>query len=115
MVIKDLSLLIKVVSKNQRNKALKKIIKESKKYNNVLNFIEIKKYEFEKSDKGIFTILGFLLLLILTMKDFFPAIYIITFLLFLFILLIHVITRNFHMKIIEKLYKLKDKKSKEKS
>ena len=64
-----LSYLIPLVFiKTQKRKAIKKFLEESNRYNQIENFIEIKKYGFEKDEKRSLFLIGLSLTLFLAFK-----------------------------------------------
>ncbi len=94
-------------------KAVGNALNESRDYKDISNFIEIKKYEFNNIEKSLSLLLGFLLIIILTMK----ITGLLTLLGFIFIAIIFIpeiqIYRKLtqvHSKIIRKLYLEKDRK-----
>jgi len=54
--------------KTRKNKGIKKILKESEKFKNVDNYIQIKRYEFEESEKITVFLLGISITLLLAIK-----------------------------------------------
>jgi len=54
--------------KNKKEKAVKKVLKESEKFNNIENYIQLKKYEFERLENLFIFLLGTYIILFLTFK-----------------------------------------------
>ena len=104
-------IFIKIRSKN----AISKILKESTKYNNLENFIAIKKYEFENFDKSSIALLSFFVVLFLAAKitGFISIIiYIISSVGFVCLLSTYINFRKPREKVLELLYQRKDKQKK---
>lgn len=89
-----------------------KTSEKSKKYNNLDNFISIKKCEFEDFEKSIVTFLGFLLILFLAIKltnTLNMIAYVLSGISFSFLLSIYVNFKKLKEATLELLYKNKDR------
>lgn len=68
IIILELMIYGILFSKGNTQKAIKSILKGSEEYNDIENFIQIKKHQFGSGEKSLGLFLGFIIVIILGMK-----------------------------------------------